>query len=232
MYRAFAAEYNWKADPAFVFYLAVYEERWGREPGSLMGAKCEAEFDAGVPRLPCRGAGARAEPVPRSARTSTRSSSTSCRSSRGTRCSEGRARADRGRPVRVRVRRAVAGRLGRRPHARRPRAARRSAGPTDEGWIAKETADRMTDGEASDRRVATLPGIDDTDATRVPEVMAAYYRQQAERYFLQPPPQLRTRRSDHADHASRSGSPATRRATSTGSRRCFSAASCSGPRCR
>src|SRR4051812_11227031 len=40
VYRAFASDYNWRADPAFVFYLAVYEERWGLEAGSLMGAKC------------------------------------------------------------------------------------------------------------------------------------------------------------------------------------------------
>jgi hypothetical protein len=50
----------------------------------------------------------------------------------------------------------------------------------------------MTDDQATDRRVAILPGTSDTDATRVPEVMAAYYRQQAERYLLKPPPQLRT----------------------------------------
>ena len=34
---AFAGEGGWERDPAFRFYMAVYEERWGREPGSLVG---------------------------------------------------------------------------------------------------------------------------------------------------------------------------------------------------
>src|SRR3954452_23701503 len=50
----------------------------------------------------------------------------------------------------------------------------------------------MNDRETTDRRIATLPGAGDAAATRVPEVMAAYYRQQAERYLLRPPPQLRS----------------------------------------
>ena len=87
VYQAFAGEYNWQADPAFVFYLAVYEERWGREPGSLMGAAVRGRVrdrrtPATAQRRRCWG-----RTCSTSARTSTRSSSTSCRSSRGTRCS-------------------------------------------------------------------------------------------------------------------------------------------------
>src|SRR5262249_51658935 len=43
VYRAFTAEpafhgeERWKSDPAFLFYLAVYEELWGQEAGALMG---------------------------------------------------------------------------------------------------------------------------------------------------------------------------------------------------
>src|SRR5205823_3583687 len=74
------------------------------------------------------------------------------------------------------------------PDGREREAIRRAR---DEGWIDKDTADRMHDREAMDRRILSLPGSDDADATRVPEVMAAYYRQQAERYLLRPPPQVR-----------------------------------------
>src|SRR5262249_50522736 len=48
----------------------------------------------------------------------------------------------------------------------------------------------MTDRDALARRIHTLPGVGGDDATRVPEVMAAYYRRQADRYLLRPPPQL------------------------------------------
>src|SRR5439155_16859171 len=57
------------------------------------------------------------------------------------------------------------------------------------GWIRKEIAERLTDRDVLARRVATLPGSQSDDATQVPEVMAAYYRRQAERYLLRPPPQ-------------------------------------------
>ena len=74
----------------------------------------------------------------------------------------------------------------RRPDAREREAIRRAE---REGWIRKEAAERMTDRDALARRTATLPGSGTDDATRVPEVMAAYYRRQAERYLLRPPPQ-------------------------------------------
>jgi hypothetical protein len=37
VYQAFHGDAGWERDPAFLFYLAVYEERWQRGPGSLMG---------------------------------------------------------------------------------------------------------------------------------------------------------------------------------------------------
>jgi hypothetical protein len=189
VYQAFAGEYNWRADPAFVFYLAVYEERWGREPGSLMGARCEVEFAKEYP-------GYRAEAqvlgqnlfalgpnvytqflyfvsvvakyaMLQGDREPTAADPYSCG------CGE---------PSPDDWADALT------PDAREREAIRRAR---NEGWISEQTADRMTDNEASDRRVATLPGFGDHDQTRVPEVMAAYYRQQAERFFLKPPPQLR-----------------------------------------
>src|SRR5262249_18470404 len=59
-----------------------------------------------------------------------------------------------------------------------------------EGWIRKKLAQRMTDRDQLARRIWRLPGAGSDDATRVPEVMAAYYRREAERYLLRPPPQL------------------------------------------
>src|SRR5262249_8649210 len=41
VYQAFDRGTRREHDPAFYFYLAVYEERWQREPGSLMGGSHE-----------------------------------------------------------------------------------------------------------------------------------------------------------------------------------------------
>jgi hypothetical protein len=190
VYQSFVSDYNWRADPAFIFYLAVYEERWGREPGSLMGAKCEAEFAKAYPsyRAEAQVLGqnlfalgpnvytqflyfvsvvakyamlkGQGEPVPADPYS----------------CGCGEPSPDDWADALT-------------PDAREREAITRAR---DAGWISKQTAERMSDDQASDRRVAALPGFGDADATRVPEVMAAYYRQQAERYFLHPPPQLRT----------------------------------------
>jgi len=189
VYQSFASDYNWKTDPAFVFYLAIYEERWGREPGSLMGEKCEAEFAKAYP-------GYRAEAqvlgqnlfalgpnvytqflyfvsvVAKYAMLKAQQEPTAADPYS---CGCGEPSPDDWADALT-------------PDGREREAIGRAR---DEGWISKQTAERMTDEQASDRRVATLPGFGETDATRVPEVMAAYYRQQAERFFLKPPPQLR-----------------------------------------
>jgi hypothetical protein len=190
VYQSFAADYNWRADPAFIFYLTVYEERWGRAPGSLIGAKCAAEFGREYP-------GFRAEAqvlgqtlfalgpnlytqfvyfvsvlsryaILRNGSEPTPADPYSCG------CGDPSAEdwADALTPD-AREREAVA----------RARA---------EGWLSDQTAERMTDAQATDRRVAALPGQEAGDTTRVPEVMAAYYRQQAERFFMVPPAQKRT----------------------------------------
>src|SRR5262249_26983001 len=59
-----------------------------------------------------------------------------------------------------------------------------------EGWISDEMAKRMTDSSALDRRIASLPGQGGDVAEQVPDVMAAYYRRQAEQHLIKPPPQM------------------------------------------
>jgi hypothetical protein len=189
VYQSFASEYNWKADPAFIFYLAVYEERWGRKPGSLMGTRCAMEFASAYP-------GYRAEAqllgqnlfvlgpnvytqflyfVSVVAKYAMLNGEQEPTAADPYACGCGEPSADDWADALT-------------PDGRERDAIRRAH---DEGWISKEMSDRMTDAWASDRRIQSLPGFDENDATVVPEVMAAYYRQQAERYFLRPPPQLR-----------------------------------------
>ncbi|HEX3758137.1 MAG TPA: hypothetical protein VHW23_05505 [Kofleriaceae bacterium] len=56
-----------------------------------------------------------------------------------------------------------------------------------EGWIRSELADRLGGDDARERRIAGLPGAGSDDARKVPEVMAAYYRQEAERHLFRVP---------------------------------------------
>src|SRR5262249_54277168 len=88
VYKAFAGGYDWRADPAFIFYLAVYEERWGRTPGELMGENCEDMFAQAYP-----GYRAEAQVLGQNlfhlGPTSTRSSCTSSPSRRATLCRRG-----------------------------------------------------------------------------------------------------------------------------------------------
>jgi hypothetical protein len=56
-----------------------------------------------------------------------------------------------------------------------------------EGWIRPELAERLGGQEARERRIAGLPGTGTADARQVPEVMAAYYRQEAERHLFRVP---------------------------------------------
>ena len=56
-----------------------------------------------------------------------------------------------------------------------------------EGWIRSEIADRLAGQDARERRIAGLPGQGTADARQVPEIMAAYYRQEAERHLFRLP---------------------------------------------
>jgi hypothetical protein len=55
-----------------------------------------------------------------------------------------------------------------------------------EGWISESDSDQLTDLE---NRIQSLPGQGTHNAERVPEIMASYYRREAEQYLFRPPPQ-------------------------------------------
>lgn len=57
-----------------------------------------------------------------------------------------------------------------------------------EGWMAKEAAERLQRDALADR-ISLLPGRFGDDASQVPEIMAAWYRREAERWLLRPPAQ-------------------------------------------
>jgi hypothetical protein len=188
VYQAFQAGDNWKRDPAFLFYLAVYEERWQLPPAALLGP-AEAAFVQAYPdyRAEAQVLGqnlfhlgpnlytqfvyfvsvvSRYVPVP-----------------------------DRDQPEALDPYACGCGEPSPddwadalTPSAREREAIERAL---REGWIGAKEAGRMTDRDALARRIHSLPGVGGDDATRVPEIMAAYYRREAERYLLRPPPQRR-----------------------------------------
>ncbi|MCP3143885.1 hypothetical protein [Pyxidicoccus xibeiensis] len=187
IYRAFQKDVQWKQDPAFLFYLSIYEELWRLEPGSLMGAGFtdfskhfpEARADAQLvaqnlfhlgPNLYTQflyfvSIASRYVQPPRLDLPESADPLSCCR----------------GEPTPEDWADALT------PGAREKEAVRRAVA---EGWLDKENGERLVGEKSRERRIATLPGQGTANAEGVPEVMAAYYRLEAERYLLRPPDRL------------------------------------------
>ncbi|MEK6237971.1 MAG: hypothetical protein N2C14_24935 [Planctomycetales bacterium] len=208
---AFHEERLWRRDPSFTFYLAIYEELWRLEPGSLIKAS-EAEFEAEFSNF-------RAEAQMLSqdlfhlgpniftqflyfvsivSRYVRPLDSEECNGN--CECNGDREENGNGRCSRREPRNSNPLQCGcddpsaddwadaLTPSAQEREAIRRAI---EGGWLRAEQQQRLTDVNELEDRIARLPGADLADAQLVPEVMAAYYRQQAERYLLRPPPQRR-----------------------------------------
>jgi hypothetical protein len=186
VYQAFAADGGDRPDPAFLFYLAAYEERWGLDPGTLLGPRTDG-FAASYPgyRADAQVLGDRLFHLGPNLYTqflyfvsvvSRYVDPDDPRADgRGLACEAAGPTADDWAEALT-------------PDGQEREAIRRAA---REGWLDEDARDRLTDREALDRRIWSLPGQDTDDATLVPEVMAAYYRREAERFLLKPPPQRR-----------------------------------------
>jgi hypothetical protein len=61
----------------------------------------------------------------------------------------------------------------------------------EKGWFDRRQAERLSRATDLNERIGGLPGAGSGDASKVPEIMAAYYRQQAERLLFRPPAQPR-----------------------------------------
>jgi hypothetical protein len=186
IYQAFDPHEGWKNDPAFLFYLAAYEELWRLPAGTLMNDVVN-EFDRCFPNYRAEaqllgqnvfGLGPNlytqfvyflsvlsryVKPI----------HDGDPESIDPYRCGAGTPSPEDWADALV-------------PTAREQEAIRRAI---EEGWITGDQQRRLKDGQYLDRRIAGLPGHGTRNAETVPEVMAAYYRQQAERYLLKPPSQ-------------------------------------------
>ena len=186
---AFHGDGNWKRDPAFLFYLAIYEELWQQNEEALIGPAAE-EFGRVFPSY-------RSEAVvlaqnlfnlgpnlytqflyflsvllrylilPESENNPQASLTWKC--GRGDPSAEDWAAALSPSPGELEaIRRAI-----------------------EKGWFVEDQAKRLEENNLPEARMGGLPGYGLQNAQLVPEIMAAYYRQQAERYLLRPPPQRR-----------------------------------------
>lgn len=185
---AFHGEARWKREPAFLFYLATYEELWGEEPGTLMGPAASSYGKA----FPSYRAEARILAQNLFAmgpnlysqflyflsimvRYLTPPNEDKPESSSPLRCG-------RGDPTPEEWGEAV------NPSQAEIDAINRAL---REGWFEEDQARRVEENRQVDARISGLPGFGTQDAILVPEIMAAYYRQRAEHYLLRPPPQRR-----------------------------------------
>lgn len=184
LYRALVPVTEWARGPAMLFYLAVYEELWQLDAGSLMGVAHDP-FAAAYPgfradaqllaqdlfnlgpnlftqylffaSVVCRYLAPHTEEAP---------------------AMLGPGACAAGEPSPEDWADAI---------TLSPQEREAIARALRERWIDAEDGERLGGRDARERRILGLPGNGTADASRVPEVMAAYYRQQAERHLFRVP---------------------------------------------
>lgn len=183
-YRAIVPMERWKEGPAFLFYLSVYEELWGLGPGAILGEHA-APFAATFP-------GVRADAQllaqdlfhlgPNLYTQFLFFLSIVCRYL---------APVDQTPPVMTGPGPCSSGEPSPGDWADAltlsPQEREAIARALRERWITAADGERLGGRDARETRIAGLPGQGTADARAVPEVMAAYYRQQAERHLFRVP---------------------------------------------
>ena len=181
---AFHAEMRWKRDPAFVFYMALYEAIWQLPAATLIG-EIEQEFREAFP-------GYRAEAHvlvhnlfsmdPNLYAQFLYFTSVMSRYLKPM--------------IDQQLQQWMACQCGRDTpspgdwaDALTPTDAERQAieRAIEAGWFEEDQADRLRKLNELEERIANLPGFGTDDAAQIPEVMAAHYRELAERYLVKPP---------------------------------------------
>jgi hypothetical protein len=185
IYQAFTADIVWERDPAFLFYLSIYEELWSLEPGMLLGPHRDA-FESAYTSYRADAQMLAQDLWTLGPNLFTQFLYFVSVVSRYIRPQQGDTpdgqdpySCGRGEPSADDWADALT------PSAREQAAIERAL---REGWLKEEQGKRMKDAQALERRIHGLPGVDSADETLVPEVMAAYYRREAQRYLLRPPP--------------------------------------------
>lgn len=187
IYEAFDPLPHWKKDPAFVFYLTVYEELWQLQPGTLT----DRVAGAYLKRFP----GYRSDAQLLAEKLFAMEPNIYTQFlyflsvfSRYIKPIEDE-HPDNSGPYHCHADDPTPGDWA---EAIEPNGAERAAvnKAVKEGWLTEEDRERMHGEGALERRLRGLPGMGTTDAEQVPEIMAAYYRRMADQFLVHPPPQL------------------------------------------
>ena len=185
IYRTLSAGERWTRDPAFGLYLAMYEELWNRPRGELMGAENLDGFESDYPGYRADAQMLAENLTPLGPNLYSQYLYFASIMSRYLKPQ------DEGPPKNVVVWNSQLGdpsdddwANALMPTGREINAIRRAI---EEGWLTPELGEKMISDDSLQRRIDTLPGRRSADASRIPEIMAAYYRREAERYLLKPP---------------------------------------------
>jgi hypothetical protein len=184
----------WRHDPFFIFYLALYEALWDLEEGEILGPVA-APFRGEFPHYRAEAAVLTQDlfvlgpnlytqflyflslsiryliPIIKSARPEIIVPAATA--GKGCACGE---------PTPSDWGQAMT------PTAAEKEAIRRAI---EKGWFDARQSQRLSRAAEINERMSGLPGMGSADASMVPEIMAAYYRQQAERLLFRPPAQPR-----------------------------------------
>lgn len=183
-YRALVDLDRWREGPAFNFYLAVYEELWQMEPGALLGSH-ESAFSEAFP-----GMRADAQLLAQDLFNLGPNLFTQYLFFASVMCRYLAPVAD-AKPAMLGPGACAAGEPSPEDWADAitlsPQERDAIARALREGWIEPADGERLAGRDARERRIAGLPGTNSSDARAVSEVMAAYYRQQAEKHLFRVP---------------------------------------------
>ncbi len=182
---AFHSDMAWKRDPAFLFYLSLYEALWQLEPGELIGA-VEPEFAAAFPGYRADACVTvhelfRMEPnvymqflyfVSVMTRYLKPMIDEELKQYQACQCGANGPSSD-----------DWANALS--PTDAEVQAIERAV---KSGWFSEDQAARLRKLNELEERITSLPGFGTDDAALIPEVMAAHYRRLAEQHLVEPPP--------------------------------------------
>ena len=183
---AFHSDMQWKRDPAFLFYLSLYEIIWQLHPGTLIGANIEPDFAEAFPGYRAEAAVVvndlfRMEPNIYTQFLYFTSVMTrylkpmieeDLRQWLACQCAAAQPSADDWADALI-------------PTDAERQAIERAAAS---GWFEEDQSERLRKLNELEERIASLPGYGSENASLIPEVMAAHYRQLAEQHLLKPPP--------------------------------------------
>ncbi|QDG52284.1 hypothetical protein FIV42_16520 [Persicimonas caeni] len=188
LYRAVVDPKHWQNDPAFFFYMAVYEELWRLEPDTLMGG-CADDYEDEYPNYRAEAQLLAQNLYRLGPNIYTQFTYFLSVFVRYIKPPEEKQKT-------ILIFRPLEDLVGEPsaedwadaliPTAKELEAIQRAI---DEGWLSIGDSEHLERAKELERRIGGLPGVGGANAEKVPEIMAAFYRRKAEEFLLRPPTQ-------------------------------------------